>query len=490
MTDFNDVKQKQGSKAVSNAIAAASTVQENTTETIVRLSTLTPLEYEKVRKKEAKKLGIGRISILDKEVETARNSLQPHNSSTEMFSTTEPYNGLVNGVELLDEIANTVRRFIICDPETITAVTLWTAFTWLIDRVQIAPIAMITAPEMQCGKTQLLTLIGKLSNRPLLASNISPAAIFRVIEAHKPTLLIDEADSFLKESDEARGIINSGHTRQSAYVMRLVGDQHEPKQFNTWGAKVICGIGKQAPTLMDRSIILELRRKLSHEKVERLRHASEEPFNLIKSKLARFAEDVGAIIEASRPVLPETLSDRAQDNWEPLLAIADQAGGHWPQTARAAALKISCKEQTKENASAGIMLLTDIQDIFKNEKTRQRISTDDLLSKLHEMEDKPWPEWYRGKPITARQIANHLKPYSITPKKLRFGANTNRGYEREQFKDAFDRYLSGTTEHTNKNKELADNSYGTSNINVPDKGDPNYLKNIESSTVPHEESEL
>ncbi len=476
--------EEQNKESVSHIINSSTPVQESVSEAVARLAALPRLEYEQIRKTEAEKLGIDRVGVLDKEVENARKPAQTQKASSEIFPSIEPCEDVVDAAMLLDDIAETIRRFIVCDPETITAATLWIAFTWFIDRVKVAPIATITAPEMQCGKTQLLSLIGKLVNRPLLASNISPAAIFRVIEAHSPTLLIDEADSFLRESEEARGIINSGHTRQSAYVVRVVGEDHEPKQFSTWGAKVICGIGKQAATIMDRSVVLELRRKLSHEKVERLRHAEEAHFDVLKSRLARFADDAGIVVEASRPVLPEELNDRAQDNWEPLLAIADCAGGHWPKTAREAAMKISGHNQDEENTSAGVMLLTDIQGIFESEKSRQKISTTDLLNKLHEMEDRPWPEWFKGKPITARQIAKYLKPFGIAPKKLRFGYETGRGYELEQFKDAFDRYLSGTTEQSNENNKLLENSCGTVGANVPDKNNANSLKDKECSPVP------
>ena len=130
---------------------------------------------------------------------------------------------------------------------------------------------MITAPEKQCGKSQLLTLIGKLSNRPLVASNITTQSLFRVVEAFSPTLLIDEADSFMRENEDLRGIINSGHTRQSAFAIRCVGDNHEPTRFSTWGAKAISGIGSLPDTIMDRAIIFNLRRKLPGEEVERLR---------------------------------------------------------------------------------------------------------------------------------------------------------------------------------------------------------------------------
>lgn len=484
MTDFNDIHKEQGPEAVGKAIETAVAVEETLAETVGRLATLSPIEYEQARKSEAKKLGINRVGFLDKEVENARKALENQDDESGLFPIVTPHAQAVQSTALLDEIADTIRRFIVCDPETVTAATLWIAFTWLIDRVQVAPIAMITAPEMQCGKTQLLSLIGKLCHRPLLASNITPAAIFRVIETYGPTLLIDEADSFLREREEARGIINSGHTRQSAHVIRVVGDDHEPKQFSTWGAKVISGIGKQAPTLMDRSVVLELRRKLPHEKVDRLRYADERLFDNLKSKLARFANDAGSAIEKARPELPEALSDRAQDNWEPLLAIADYAGGDWPETARHAALKIFSKGRDEDNASAGVMLLTDIQDIFESAPTCTRISTEELLQKLHEMEDRPWPEWFKGKPITARQIAKHLKPFGIKPKKIRFSHATQNGYEPDMFKDAFRRYLSGTPEQPNEINMLHKNLSGTMRVNVPHGDHINPLINNECSAVP------
>ena len=67
-------------------------------------------------------------------------------------------------------------------------------------------------------------------------------------------MLIDEADSFLRNSDELRGVLNSGHTRDSAFVIRTVGEDHEPRRFSTWGAKAIALIGKLPDTLADRSI--------------------------------------------------------------------------------------------------------------------------------------------------------------------------------------------------------------------------------------------
>lgn len=252
--------------------------------------------------------------------------------------------------------------------------------------VQIAPLAVITAPEKRCGKTQLLTILGKLSYRPLSANSISPASLYRCIEAWQPTLLLDETDAFLKENEELRGVINSGHSRDNAYVIRTVGDDFTPKRFSTWGAKTLSGIGHLSDTLMDRAIILELRRKLSHESVDRLRHAEPDLFLTLTRKLARFADDYREQVRHARPVLPDVLNDRQQDNWEPLLAIAGCAGSEWLNRANQVALKLSASDKS---ASISNELLADIQEVFES-KRASKISTADLINALTEDTEKSW----------------------------------------------------------------------------------------------------
>lgn len=419
---------------VKTAILSAQKPIESETQAIARLALLSALEYDKVREKEATALGV-RVGTLDKEVALARQIVP---SSVDMFPTIQPWAEPVEGGELLNEIHNTIKRFIVCDEKTVIAATLWIAFTWFIEKVQVAPLAVITAPEKRCGKSQFLDLIGRLSRRPLVASSISPAAVYRVIEAHHPTLLIDEADAFLRDNEEIRGILNSGHTRQSAYVIRVVGDNHEPQQFSTWGAKAISGIGTLADTLMDRAIVLELRRKLQHEKVERLRHSDIWTFNRLASKLARYAHDNGQAIEKMRPTLPDALNDRAQDNWEPLLAIADYVGGNWPELARDAALGISGIEH--DTGSLSTELLMDIKEVFEN-KGCARISTADLIDELIVDDMKPWATYSKGKPMTPRQLARRLGEYGIKPQTIRMAGRTPKGFMRDSFDDAFERYI-------------------------------------------------
>lgn len=447
-TDWNDMAALRGIEAVAGlirgvdcapgggeAVAPVNDTPGDFDATVARLAALKPHEYDRVRKAEAQRLKV-QIKTLDNAVRDARARQDGGDS---LFPDVEPWPDPVDGASLLDEIAGTVKRFIICEPEIAEVAALWIVFSWLIDHFQIAPMILITAPEMRCGKTQLLSLIGKMARRPLMASNISPAATYRVIEAHAPTLLIDEADAFFRDNEDLRGIVNSGHGRDSAYVLRTVGENFDPRRFSTWGAKVLCGIGRLQSTLMDRSLILELRRKAPGETAEKLRHANPASFAALASRLSRFADDNGVQIGQARPDIPNALHDRAQDNAEPLLAIADFCGGGWPDRARAAILKIAGATAEADTMRGG--LLADIAEVFRA-TGQDRISTVDLIEALCADDTKPYATWARGKPMTPRHLANKLAMYRITPKTIRIGGVTAKGFLLADFADTFGRYLS------------------------------------------------
>lgn len=407
--------------------------EEGLENAVKRLATMKKLDYVQVRKATAKQYDIpaGMLDDLIREVQQ-----ETENAKDDMFPEIEPWGESVNGSRLLNEIDRTIRRFIVCEPETAQAASLWIVMTWLMDVVKVAPLAVITAPEKRCGKTQLLDLIGKMSYRPMPTSSITPSALFRSIEMWQPTLLIDEADAFLNDNEEMRGLLNAGHTRTSSFTIRTVGDDHTPKRFNVWGAKAIAGIGKLQDTVMDRSVTLELRRKLDCEHVERIRHAEPGLFETLCRKLCRFAEDNRETIRNARPALPDELNDRAQDNWEPLLSIADTAGGNWPEIARMAALKIS---RDKSQQSTGTELLEDIREIF-DMKHIDRIHTHKLVEALCEDSEKPWSTYNRGKPITPAQLSRRLSAYRIVSKAIRVDCEVKRGFEKKQFADAWERY--------------------------------------------------
>jgi hypothetical protein len=354
------------------------------------------------------------------------------------FSEPEPWNQPVDGASLLDEIANVLCRFLILPLNEIKAVALWILHTYAVGATSICPILIIKSAEKRCGKTLLLELLLNLAFRPLPASNITAASLFRAIEKYKPTLLLDEADTYLHYNDELKGIINSGYRSSSSYVVRTVGDDFEPKVFNTFGPKAIAQIDRPQETIMDRGIIIEMRRKKPDERSERLR--SDRIFEELKhlrQKAMRWAKDNIASLTEWEPQIPASLNDRAQDSWRPLLAIADLVGKRWAEYGRESAVKLSGENS---EASKRALLLTDIKGIFEKAQV-SRIASSEICTKLGDIEEHPWPEWRNGQPITVRQLARLLEPLGIRPKQLRMGDANIRGYELDDFADGFSRYL-------------------------------------------------
>lgn len=397
---------------------------------LIRLAKLPLIDYDRCRKSEIKRLGL-RAHILDELVAARRIDGIATNATRELFTPVESWQLPVDGVAILGEILLIIERHIACSREVARATALWIVFTWCIEAMQIAPIACITAPVKQCGKTNLLRLIGKLCAKPLMTSNLSASALYRSIEKWRPTLLIDEADTFLKDHEDIRGILNAGHA-SDGYVLRSSGDDHEPTPFYVFGAKAIAGIGHLPETLKDRSILLELRRKKKDEVRQRLRYADQNQLHEVRQKLARWSIDHMEVLKIARPELPDALSDRAQDNWEPLLAIADCVGGHWSQDARQVAIAISGTED--ETPSVREQFLADIQKCFSTSKS-SRISSMKLLQLLCSDIESPWVEWgVQKKPMSPHQLAKMLANFGIKSKTMREGTGTFKGYELSDFK--------------------------------------------------------
>ena len=297
-----------------------------------------------------------------------------------------------------------------------------------------------TAPEKNCGKSTLLGVLQRLVDTPLPTSNISPAALFRCVEAWQPTLLIDEADTFAKDNEELRGIINSGHTRESAHVVRVVETEGElqARKFSTWGAKALSGIGKLPATIMSRAVVLKMRRKLSGESVSNLRHADKGDFDIVRRKFARWAKDQGGAFAVLRPEHP-ALTNRDADNWEPLLALAQLAGGAWPECTHHAAIAMT--DGADDSKTVGEELLTDIREILKRQEGKPHILSSQLLTMLCFDDEAPWATYNRGKPLAPRQLAKRLSEFEIKPKLVRVHGEVARGYSVSELEAVFSRYI-------------------------------------------------
>ena len=411
---------------------------DETRSEIARLSELGHIEYARERQSAAKRLGVN-LGALDAAVDEARAKQRKNDgeTTTAFLSDPVPWPEPVEGEQLITEICSIIKRHMVLSEHASIAIALHVVFTHCHDAAVHSPILTVESPEKRCGKTTLASLLAQLAAKPLLASNISTAAVFRTIEKYRPTLIIDEGDTFLRDNDEMRGILNSGHNRSAAYVLRCEGDDHEPRVFSTWCPKAIFIIGSPPDTLRDRSVIIRLRRKHRGETVVRFRADRTEVFAEMQSKAARWALDHLAKLRAADPQIPTALNDRAADNWRILLVIADEAGGDWPRLAREAAQALSGDGIVDDEAvSAGALILRDTRAIFAARGV-SAIGSAELIKALCELPEAPWAEWRHGKPITGRGLAILLRSFEIRPRHSRTGST----YERQSFEDAWQRYL-------------------------------------------------
>jgi hypothetical protein len=347
----------------------------------------------------------------------------------------------VNGATLLDALDSLVRKHVVLDAHAAVAVALWTVLTYLSSAVSILPMLLITSPTKRSGKTTLVTVLGAVAYRALSVSNITVAALYRTIEQFRPTLLLDELDTFLTEDrKELTGIINSGHTRGTAQIVRCVGDDHDIKIFSTWCPKVLSGINKPLDTVVDRSVQVALARKPVGVQIARIRQDQlKDACASLRQQARRWANDHADLMTAAEPATPAALNDRAADNWRALTAIADLAGGDWPARARAAAVALSHSDGDDEPRN--VQLLADIRIIF-DERGVECLRSKDLLDCLLKLEDRPWSAYNRNnQPISGHAVAHLLKGFRVRPTAYKEHGRTVKGYRREDFAAAWSRYL-------------------------------------------------
>jgi hypothetical protein len=359
-------------------------------------------------------------------------------SSSTFLDEPEPWPDLVNGNEILTEIENLLKRFFILPVGSTVVIALWIVHTYLFHLEMHSPYVAIRSAEKRSGKTNLMDFARPLVKRGIMTSSLTPAVAFRVIDQYSPSLLVDEFESI---TEELRLILNSGY-RRGGNVPRCVGDDNEIKFFSTYSPKMFAGNkNRRIPdTLIDRSILIEMKRRSKDDPpIERFRSDRHEiESSDLKRKIIRWTNDhAEEVAQLDPPDLPE-LNDRQNDNWRPLLKIADVIGGDWPEKARQAAKLLSNVDG--EDQSIGVAILQDIHDIFESRNV-DRLASGAITAELAQLEERPWPEWKAGKPITERQLATLLKPFGIKPKQLKFHSENLRGYEREWFSDAFSRYL-------------------------------------------------
>ena len=352
--------------------------------------------------------------------------------------------------EALRGVEQFLRRYVaFARPETVVAVVLWVAHTHAVELADATPYLAISSPEKQSGKTRLLECLGLLA-RGCTGLLITPTAatIYRSLEAApEATLLLDELDAvFGDRSDkyeEVRAVINAGHRRGATVPRSVPGPRNTwgVKHFPVFGPKALAGIGKLPDTVTDRSIPVRMLKRKRTERVDKFRHrtASQAAWPIVAAIVAALAVQTPSF-EADVPL---ELPDRAADAWEPLLAIADAAGETWPKRARHAAIVLHASRQ--QDDSLGLRLLSDLRLIF-DARGEDRIHTTDLIPALQADDEGPWAS--ERAPLTPHRHGRLLEPFEVQSKQLRIGDKSLKGYERESFVDAWERYLPATPSPT------------------------------------------
>ena len=354
----------------------------------------------------------------------------------------------IDGEQLLIDTKSFIKRFCAFpDENCLVAVTLWAAHAHMVEEFHTTPRLALLSPEAASGKTRVLEVLDLLVPESLFTLNASPAAVFRTLDKRQITLLFDEVDAVWSRRgkddnhEDLRSLLNAGYKR-GATIPRCVGPQHEVVNFKVYCAVALAGLGDLPDTIMSRCVIVRMRRRGPTEHVDPFRIRQHEALgHAIRDRLTEWAAVVGESAGKAWPEMPEGIVDRPAEVWEPLIAVADVAGGDWPLAVRNACVAL-CRIADDRQASLGVRLLADLRIVFGDAHAIHTSRLIDLLSSEDsELEaDAPWAN-LRGRPIGSRRMASILRPYGIRSQKIKIDGKSLQGYRRESLQDAWNRYL-------------------------------------------------
>lgn len=364
----------------------------------------------------------------------------------------EPWPDSVDGAVQYKKLCKILTRYCVLPAGGASAIALWLMASYSIDSFRIFSKLLIHSPQKRCGKTTLLEVLQGLMPRALSGSNVTPSVIFRAIELWRVSILLDEVDTFLHNSDDLRGIVNSGHTRSGAHVWRTEGEAvKEPRRFSTWAPMVLAMIGNPPSTILDRSVRIRLVRKTATDKVERIPQSFAEDCLSVRRQLERWAQDNCQQLKSCTPSMPAHDNDRATDNWTALFSVAALVGADKDVRQAMGALEINFDD----GDDLSIELLRDISELITERVFTGPMRSARLTEHLVALEDRPWPECNRGKPLSANKLAFLLKPYGIRAATRRVNGNPAKSLTPDDFADAIARYLPESAQLCNKAPETA-----------------------------------
>ncbi|MGN9819620.1 DUF3631 domain-containing protein [Streptomyces sp. SD11] len=358
----------------------------------------------------------------------------------------------IDGATLLNEVEAFHRRFNVFPHEAAyVAVALWDAHAHLLDCFDSTPRLAFLSPEPGSGKSRALEVVETLVPQPMTAVNASAAALFRSVSNPngRPTILFDEIDTVFGpkagDNEELRGFLNAGH-RRTGVTYRCIGDggNQTVQAFPSYCGVAVAGLGNLPDTIMTRSIIIRMRRRARNERVEAFRaRLHEAEGNALRDRLVKWAEHARGFVMGAWPEMPDGVSDRPADVWEPLLAIADAIGGQWPERARAACVTLVTASRANDKGSLGVRLLTDLRDHVM--VGIDRLPTVAILDRLNALDDAPWADLH-GKPLDNRRLSKMLAEYMtadnepIASRNIKTAGSVLKGYSAADLWDAWARY--------------------------------------------------
>jgi hypothetical protein len=351
----------------------------------------------------------------------------PTNDLTDILNATTHQPERDCGADVLDNVTTFIRRFSAfpsrhCAP----TLALWYAHTHIAEQLYVTPRLILDSAEPGSGKTRVLEVAQYLVAAPEMTLSASRAALFRMVAAGPITILFDEVDTIFNNktgggNDDLRALLNAGYKR-SATIPRYDAKTSSVQRFPVYTPAALAGIAGGMPaTITTRAITIHMRRRRPDEQVEPFRERSVEQQAIpLRSALAEWVGSASGIVDAE-PVMPDGVTDRSAEIWEPLIAIADAAGDHWPDMARAACAYFVHTHLPSAD-SVGVELLADLRDLFTAAGT-DRLASRDIIPALLTMDDGPW-SGLADQPLGPRRLARELARYGVRP--VTFDAKTGK----------------------------------------------------------------
>jgi hypothetical protein len=377
------------------------------------------------------------------ELEENDLGLEPVGQPTEEDQAPEP-------PEMVNEIVSFLRRYLVCDDHQLTLLALWSLHTWCYACFYTTPYLDVRSPAPQSGKSICLRLLLELCASPAFVRGADARTLMgRLLKSDRVlgNLEEDDLDSLTRTLflDDCHQTFSSAERQP---ILALFNSSSEitscypsgRSDYYLFGPKAFAGRARLPQSLADRCIPIVLQRRKPSDSVARFNPIDVRATGV---KLACWMDDwaranSGALVQVSEsaaPQLPSNLTPAQQDCADPLLHIADRIGGAWPRKARTAVAAVFNVPQS----SISLQLLGDIRAIFHSRNNPDHLSTRDILAMLIALEYRPWSVWTAK---SGQKLATLLRDFDICSRTLHYGdAPTFRGYLRESFEDAWERYL-------------------------------------------------